>query len=81
MKRLSFMKLCIAATAPDCAVEIGRITETGGKLALRNTVGSGKIKLVWNRLSAEYAARGQLTHGVKWRAVQVRENRSRFRIG
>src|SRR5262249_49493803 len=51
MNRLSLTKLWIAATAPELAVETGRITETGGKPLLRKTVGSGRIRLVWSRLS------------------------------
>ena len=38
-------------TAPEFFLEIGRMMEQGGRLELRNTVGSGKIRLVWNRLS------------------------------
>src|SRR5205823_14798341 len=43
----SSTKLTTEATAPPCAVDVGRIMETGPSFAFRNNVGSGMIRLVW----------------------------------
>ncbi len=42
------MKALIVATAPPFCVNVGRITEHGGRLLLMNSHGSGRIRFVWS---------------------------------
>src|SRR4029077_3031639 len=49
MKSPSSAKLTTEATAPPWASDVGRIMDTGPNFEFRKNVGSGMIRLVWNR--------------------------------